>query len=72
MTLYVGRTTYSSECVSVGRSFSMKTQGRRVDDDIPVNRTVLKSIYSVMQSDGNSWTIDTFREALTSELMTSS
>ena len=28
-------------------------------------------IYSVMQSDGNSWKIDAFREAITSELMIS-
>ena len=28
--------------------------------------------YSVMQSDGNSWKIDTFREAITSELLISS
>ena len=29
------------------------------------------SSYSVMQSDENSWVIDTFREAITSELMIS-
>ena len=28
--------------------------------------------YSVMQADGNSWKIDTFRKAITSELMISS
>ena len=26
-------------------------------------------VYSVMQSDGNIWKIDTYREAITSELM---
>ena len=26
-----------------------------------------KKVYSVMQSDGNSWIIDTFREAITAE-----
>ena len=29
-------------------------------------------MYSVMQSDGNSFKLDTFREAITSELMISS
>ena len=33
---------------------------------------VYLSIYSVMQSDGNSWKIDTFRKAINSELMISS
>ena len=28
-----------------------------------------RRIYSVMQSDRNSWKIDTFRDAITSELM---
>ena len=30
------------------------------------------TIHSVIQSDGNSWKMDTFREAITSELMISS
>ena len=36
---------------------------------VPIHSSIL---YSVMQSDGNSWKINTFREALISELMISS
>ena len=32
------------------------------------NQNLYNYVYSVMQSDGNSWKINTFREALTSEL----
>ena len=36
---------------------------------LPPGSYLIKDTYSVMQSDGNSFRIDTFREAMTSELM---
>ena len=50
----------------------MKAEVGTEEPEEMIDRIEAAFRYSVMQSDGNSWKIDTFREAITSELVISS